>query len=75
MAPEKEVMVLADATADKLSWSPGDTIRQTVQVEEESGLYIVGPNITAHDHLVLLYIRTCMAEVIIGDDYLHYARV
>ena len=31
-------MVLADATTVKLSWPAGDTIRQTVQVDEESGL-------------------------------------
>ena len=38
LAPEKEIMVLSDGTTDKLSWPAGDTIRQTVQVDEESGL-------------------------------------
>ena len=31
-------MMLADATADQLSWPAGDAIRQTVQADDESGL-------------------------------------
>ena len=38
LTPEKEVVVISDATADKLPWPPRDTIRHTFQADEESGL-------------------------------------